>query len=162
MRQSTFKSRFLDFLVASTAAITGAGIVYFGDKLTGVTLEYFFGVSTFSLAWITSLFLVPFVAGIVVSLVYGLGGKIIAHFSPLIVRGATYIDLHYGTTTPPPGVEVLPVAYWILVVIVTVEFAAFGGVIGEVLVKRTYGRSAKRSLHKKYQKSGSQAEGSGE
>jgi hypothetical protein len=37
---------------------------------------------------------------------------------------------------------------WILIVILTVESAAFGGVIGEILVKRTYGRIPRDQLYR--------------
>src|SRR5690606_33282542 len=80
------KSRSMDAVVATIAVLAGAVIVYAGDRLLGVKLELFYGVSTFTPAWVLALFFVPFVAGIVVSLIYGLGGKILAHFSPLIVR----------------------------------------------------------------------------
>jgi hypothetical protein len=140
--------------MAVIAVLVGAGIVYAGDKLLGVTLEHYYGVGTFSPAWILALFFVPFVAGIVVSLIYGLGGKMWAHLSPVIVRVYSYYELHAGAV-PPEGAVVLPMAYWLLIVIVAAEFAAFGGVVGEVVVKRVYGRTPKERLHrlhKKYQK----------
>ena len=97
------------------------------------------------------LFLVPFIAGIVVSMIYGLGGKILAYFSPLIVRVANYIQLD-GAEALPDGVSILPLGYWILVIIVAIEFSAVGGIVGEIIIKRTYGRTNDKSkLHKKYQ-----------
>jgi len=151
---SMLKRRIADLGVAVLAIAVGAGIVYFGDRLLGIRLEYFFGVSTFSPLWVLDLFGVPFVAGIAVSLIYGLGGKIWAHFSPLIVRVISFYELHHGVV-PPEGVAVLPLSYWLLIVVVSAEFAAFGGVVGEIITKRTYGRTAnKRLLHKKYQKNG--------
>jgi len=149
---SVLKRRLIDLGVALLAVTVGAGIVYLGDRLLGVRLEYFFGVETFSPVWVLDLFGVPFVAGIVVSMIYGLGGKIWAHFSPLIVRCISFYELHHGLM-PPEGVTVLPLSFWLLVVVVSAEFAAFGGVVGEIITKRTYGRTAnKRLLHKKYQK----------
>src|SRR3569832_1848535 len=68
------KNRLLDVGIAAVAVLVGAGIVYLGDKLLGVTLERFYGVETFTLFWVADLFLVPFIAGIVVSLIFGLGG----------------------------------------------------------------------------------------
>ena len=98
------------------------------------------------------LFGVTFLAGMVVSLIYGLGGKIWAHFSPIIVRSIGYYELHNGLI-PPQGVSVLPIGFWLLIVVISAEFAAFGGVIGEVIVKRTYGRTSNKALlHKKFQK----------
>lgn len=146
------KTRLADVGMALIAIAAGAVIVYFGDRLLGIRLEYYFGVATFNPAWVLDLFGVPFVAGIVVSLIYGLGGKILAHFSPLVVRIMSFYELHNGLT-PPDGVSVLPMSFWLLIVVVSAEFAAFGGVVGEIITKRTYGRTAnKRLLHKKYQK----------
>ena len=148
----TLRNRLFDICIATVAVLVGAGIVYFGDKLLGVNLETFYGVDTFSVFWVLDLFLVPFIAGIVVSLIYGLGGKILAHLSPVIVRVASYYELHGNVHLADGGVS-LPIPYWLLVVVVSAEFAAFGGVVGEILIKKTYGRTAKHLLHKKYQRS---------
>ncbi len=134
------KQRLMDALVALIAVSAGAIVIYVGDMLLGVRLELFYGLSTFTPLWAIDLFLVPFIGGFVVSLIYGLGGKILAHFSPLIVRLISYYQLHIASEVPPQGAELLPMSYWILVVIVAVEFAAIGGVVGEVVVKKTYGR----------------------
>lgn len=144
------KNRLLDVGMASVAVMAGALVVYLGDMALGVSLELYYGVATFSPLWVVDLFLVPFIAGILVSYIYGLGGKILAHLSPLIVRVASFYALNNGGVVPP-GVDVLPMSFWLLVVIISVEFAAFGGVVGEILVKKTYGRTAKELLHKKYQ-----------
>jgi len=59
--------------------------------------------------------------------------------------------LHHGLM-PPEGTIVLPLSFWLLIAVVSAEFAAFGGVVGEIITKKTYGRTAnKRLLHKKYQ-----------
>lgn len=150
MMSRRLKNRLVDVGMAFVAVMAGALVVYLGDMALGVTLEFYFGVATFSPLWVLDLFLVPFIAGIVVSYIYGLGGKILAHLSPLIVRVASFYALNNGGAVPP-GVEVLPIGFWLLVVVISVEFAAFGGVVGEILVKKTYGRTAKELLHKKYQ-----------
>ncbi len=139
------KQRLMDMGVATIAVSCGALVIYVGDTLLGVKLELFYGIATFHPLWIVDLFFVPFLGGIVVSLIYGLGGKILAHFSPLIVRVISYYQLHLEG--PPPGSDLLPLGYWLLVVIVAAEFAAIGGVVGEVVVKRTYGREGQ--LHKR-------------
>lgn len=141
--------RVTDFAVALVAVFAGAAVVYAGDRALGVTLEHFYGVATFSPAWVLDLFLVPFIAGIVVSAIYGLGGKMWAHLSPVIVRLASYYEAHQGAL--PDGAGMLPMSYWLLIVIVAAEFAAFGGVVGEIIVKRTYGRTPRERLHRKYQ-----------
>lgn len=146
------KNKLANFGVALIAILIGAVVIHFGDKLLGVKLEFYFGVSTFSPAWVLDLFFVPFLAGIVVSMVYGLGGKIWAHFSPLIVRIISFYDYNY-VTTPPEGVFLLPIPYWLLVIVVAAEFAAIGGFVGEIIIKRTYGRTKeKHLLHKRYRK----------
>ena len=131
------------------AIMVGAAIVYIGDRLLGVSLEVYFGVSTYSPIWVLDLILVPFIAGLAVSAIYGLGGKILAHFSPLIVRVIEYNTLDHAAF--PDGVLPLPFGFWILIVIVSVEAASAGGFVGEVLIKRTYGRRPKHLIHKRYQ-----------
>ena len=145
----SLKSRpqLMAFLMALVAIGAGALTNYLGDRLLGVRLELFWGVGTFSPIWIVDLFVVPFVAGLVVSGVYGLGGKVLCYFSPLIVRVASYIQMN-GTELPE-GVTLLPIYFWILVLIVAIEAAAFGGVAGEILIKRTYGRRPRHILYKK-------------
>jgi len=48
----------------------------------------------------------------------------------------------------PEGVTLLPFWYWILVLIVAIEAAAFGGMFGEVVVKKTYGRRPRHLFYK--------------
>ena len=127
---------------AVLAVTVGAVIVYAGDQLLGVSLEVYYGVNTYNPIWVLDLILVPFIAGLAVSSIYGLGGKILAHFSPLIVRAISSF---------PEGVLPLPLGFWILIVIVTVEAASAGGFVGEVIIKRTYGRRPKHLVHKRYQ-----------
>ncbi len=132
------------------AVFVGAAIIYVGDRLTGISLEVFYGV--LNPMWIITLFFVPFVAGVVVSLIFGLGGKILAYFSPIIVRVYEYNAIYDVRFDLPDGVTLLPVGFWILIVILAVEAAAIGGVIGEIVNKKVYGRSAKSKLHKRFQK----------
>jgi len=134
------------------AVFAGAAVNFAGDRLTGVSLEIFYGVQTFSPMWVVTLFFVPFVAGVVVSLVFGLGGKILAYFSPLIVRVYEYNFVYDDRHSLPDGGLLLPLGYWILVVIIAVEAAAIGGVIGEIINKKVYGRMDKRRFHKRHQK----------
>ena len=138
-----------DVLWASMALIVGVAIVYFGGRLLNVSLEVYYGVSTYNILWVVSLILVPFIAGLFVSFIYGLGGKILAHFAPLIVRCYEYYVI--DASLFPDGVSLLPIGFWILIVIVSVEAAGMGGFVGEVIIKRTYGRSPKHKVHKRYQ-----------
>ncbi len=141
----------MDVGMGTLAILAGSVVIYIGDKVTGVNLEMFYGVGTFSPLWVVNLFFVPFLAGIVVSLIFGLGGKILAHLAPLPVRILSYYEVNNMPVAPEFGV-VLPMGYWFLVLILAMEFAAIGGVVGEILVKKTYGRTDKRLLHKRYQK----------
>lgn len=156
-RSAYIKGKATDAAVATVAVLAGAVVVYVGDRLLGVRLEIFNGVSTFTPYWVIALFFVPFVAGIVVSLIYGLGGKILAHFSPLIVRVHSYHELYQDPMAAGDQGVLLPIGYWLFIVIVAVEFASIGGVVGEILVKKTYGRTGKANLHKlhkRYRKPG--------
>lgn len=154
MNKQHIKSRSVDFCVAIFAVFIGAVVIYAGDRFLGVTLELYLGFETYTPFWVAAVFLVPFLGGMIVSMIYGLGGKILAGFAPLIVRALSYQEV-YGTEVE--GGFVLPLGYWIFLVILCVEFAAVGGVVGEVLVKKTYGRTGKHNLHKlhvKYGKTG--------
>lgn len=157
MNSHRIKNRLLDCCVAVVAVAAGSITIYFGDVLLGVKLEIYYGPATYSPQWVLSVFFVPFLGGIVVSLIYGLGGKMLAHMPALVVRSISYYQV-YGTGVE--GGHVLPMGYWIFVVILCVEFATIGGVVGEVMVKKTYGRTSKRNLHKlhrKYSKDGSRS-----
>lgn len=140
-------NRLMAIFMGSLAIGAGVLVNYAGDKLLGIRLELFWGVGTFSPIWVLDLFLVPFIAGAVVSLVYGLGGKLLCYFVPIIVRGISYIQM-MNYEELPEGVTLLPFWYWILVLIVAIEAAAFGGAFGEIVVKKTYGRRPKHLLHK--------------
>ncbi|MDH5217282.1 MAG: hypothetical protein OEX19_06290 [Gammaproteobacteria bacterium] len=147
---SKLKIRLIDASMAVLAICVGAIIIYVGDHLLGIKLEIFRGIiGTFSPLWIVDLIVLPLFAGVVVSLIYGLGSKIIAYFPPLLVRIPEYLNADasvYGSEA-----SVLPFGYWVLLVIVVVEACGIGGWIGEVYVKRTYGRSPKEHLHRRYQ-----------
>jgi len=148
-------NRLMAVLMAVVAISAGALVNYLGDQLLnylapfpGMRLELFFGVATFSPYWVLGLFVPPLVAGFVVSMIYGLGGKVICYFAPIVVRGISYIQvMNYESL--PDGVSLLPFWYWILVLIVAIEAAAFGGVFGEILIKKTYGRRPKHTLYKR-------------
>ena len=147
--------RLMTIFMVIVAITAGVVVNYLGDLFIsyiapppGVRIELFWGVATFSPYWVVALTIPPLIAGFVVSMVYGLGGKVICYFVPIIVRGASYLQMmeHEGL---PDGVVLLPFGYWILILIVAIEAAAIGGVFGEILIKKTYGRRPKHALHKK-------------
>jgi hypothetical protein len=118
----------------------GISMIHFGDRLLGVRIELFSGLSTFSFAWILDVFFVPFLVGLTVSWIYGLGGKWLCYFPPIIVRCLSYAEIYYVSGTPP-GSNLNPIGWWCLYVVLAVESAAMGGVVGEVMNKSVYGRS---------------------
>ena len=117
----------------SAAVLTGTALIFCGDYLLGVNIEVFQGMATFTLPWILDIFLVPFVAGYVVAKMYGeKGGKWLACWPPLIVRGAGVLYMYL--TDPQWNADFLyhlHLHYWALCVILAVEAANLGGVLGE-------------------------------
>lgn len=128
------------------AVLAGSALIYLGDKALGVNIEIFTGISTFTFAWMIDIFLVPFVAGFLVSWIFGLGGKWLACLPPLIVRCISFVYLTYFEN-PAMDVDMfflIPLAYWGPCLILVVKAANFGGIIGEV-VKGVYGHPSKRN-----------------
>lgn len=140
------------------AILAGCAVVYIGDWLVGVDIELWWGLATFTPLWMVAVFVVPLISGLVCAMIFGLGGKWLCYFPPLIVRTINYFAYVYEFKAPPPGAELLFFPYWILFVILVVEAAAFGGVFGEIVVKRTYGRLPREQV---YRKAGDESAGSG-
>ena len=134
----------------AAALVAGCLIIYAGDHLLGVRIELFWGLATFSLLWFLDVFVVPLIAGIVVGMLYGLGGKWLAYFPPLIVRFYGYFET-FRLIGIPSNAHLMPMGWWGFFVILAVESAAIGGVLGEIFIKRTYGR---RPIHLEYQARG--------
>ena len=129
------------------AILAGCALNYFGDRLLGVQIELFHGIQTFSFMWILDMFALPFFVGVLVAAIFGLGGKWLCYFPPFMVRGYSYYAiLHYGGV--PHGMSLLPLGWWGFFVILVVEASAFGGVMGEIWVKGTYGRSPRQMIYK--------------
>ncbi len=129
------------------ALIAGCAIIYFGDHLLGIRTELFWGLSTFNILWFLDIFIVPLIAGIAVGMIYGLGGKWLAYFPPLIMQFYAYFE-SMKLIGVPDGAALMPMGWWGFFVILAVESAAIGGVLGEILIKRTYGR---KPIHLDYQ-----------
>lgn len=139
----------LDIMWMTIAVSAGCLVIYLGERFLNVSLGVFYGINTFNPIWVINLIVVPLLAGLVVSFIYGLGGKMLAHIPPIPIQVYHYMQL--DSQTLPEGVSLLPIGYWILILIVCVEAAAAGGFIGEVIIKRTYGRRPKHLVHKRYQ-----------
>ncbi|MDX8413134.1 MAG: hypothetical protein R8J85_03520 [Mariprofundales bacterium] len=115
----------------------GCLVMQTGLSLLGVRVEWFFGIETFSLAWVFSMSILPFITGITVGVIYGFGGKYLAHFPPALVLGYAYYESM--THALPEGVHVLPWELFGFYTILLMEFSAFGGVIGELFIRRYIG-----------------------
>jgi len=123
----------------SAALLLGSALNHFGDRLLGVKIELFRGLLGFDGWWILDVFAVPFLVGILVAAIFGLGGKWLCYFPPLIVRSVSYMGIYFGAGAPP-GTSLIPLGWWGFFVILAVEAAAVGGVVGEIMIKSTYGR----------------------
>lgn len=141
-------------ITGTVAVIAGCLVNYMGDRLLGVRPELWWGLGTFNYAWMLDIFVVPLVAGVVVAMIFGLGGKWLCYFPPVIVRTIAYFNLVYYEPIPS-GAQLLTFPLWVLIVILVVEAAAFGGVIGEIIVKRTYGRLPRHMVYREKTESGS-------
>lgn len=128
------------FFLGVVTLLIGVVLNYLGDRLLGVRIELFSGLSTFSFAWLLDVFFVPFLVGVVVSWIFGMGGKWLCYFPPLIVRSISYAEILYVTGTPH-GSNLNPMGWWGLYVILAMESAGIGGIVGEAMKKNVYGRS---------------------
>ncbi len=129
------------FLKGVIAVLVGIALNYLGDKLLGVRIEIFSGISTFTFAWMLDVFLVPFGVGLVVAWIFGKHAKWLACLPPLFLRCFFYV---YVTLfdNPHPYVDFfyeVPLGYWAFCVILAVESANIGAIIGEVWIG-VYGR----------------------
>ncbi|MEO6422643.1 MAG: hypothetical protein ABIR84_08200 [Candidatus Nitrotoga sp.] len=137
-------SRFLSGVLAVTM---GCVLNYFGDRFLGVKIELFRGILDFNGLWVIDMFVLPFFVGVLVAVIFGLGGKWLCYFPPLIVKSISYFEIIYLDKVPL-GASLMPIGMWALLVTVVMTAAAFGGVMGEIMVKATYGRSPRGSVYK--------------
>lgn len=129
------------------AVIMGCALNYIGDSLLGVKIELFRGILDFNGLWVLDMFVLPFIVGVLVAVIFGLGGKWLCYFPPLIVKSISYLEILYLNGIPE-GASLMPFGMWALFVTVVMTAAAFGGVMGEIMVKKTYGRSPRDLLYK--------------
>jgi hypothetical protein len=128
------------YLSGLLAFLAGALLNYLGDRLLGVKLELFWGLSTFSFAWVLDVFFLPFLVGLLVAWIFGKGAKWLSYFPPLLVRCISYAEIFYISGTPH-GANLNPMGWWGFYVILAMESAGIGGILGEVLIKNVYGRT---------------------
>jgi len=122
------------FFVAFFAATVVFGL---GHRLLNVQIELFWGIAGYNFAWVLAMYVLPVLAGIVFSLIYGWGGKLLAHLPPLFVLGANYYITY--KTGAPIGSSLIPIMWWVFFLILNMEFCAIGGFIGELLLRYHYG-----------------------
>lgn len=126
----------------AAAVLLATAFNHFADRLLGVQIEGFTGgIGYFSFAWVIDLFLVPFLAGLGLAAVFGRGSKWLAMAPPLIVRTVSYFGIAYHVIPLHLGARLMPIGWWGFYLILAMESAMLGGVLGEVMIKRTYGRA---------------------
>jgi len=133
------------YALGSAALMIGSAVNYFGDRLLGFKIELWTGLSYFGGLLLVDVFLVPLLSGLAVAWVFGQGGKWLCYFPPLIVRALAYAQLAIMGPIPP-GTSQINFIFWCFFVILAVEAAAFGGILGEVFLKRIYSRPAAARL----------------
>ncbi len=134
------------YALGSAALMIGSAVNYFGDRLLGTRIEIWSGLSYFGGTMLLDIFLVPFISGLAVAWVFGHGGKWLCYFPPLIVRLIAYAQIAILDPDLPPGSTQMNLILWCFFVILCVEAAAFGGILGEVFIKRIYTRSEAERL----------------
>lgn len=116
------------------AVLAGMALNFFGDWLLGVRIEVFKGIATFNFLWMVDIFLVPFLVGLLVARIFGKHAKWLACLPPLFVCSLSYLYLYFSN----PGIDFffdLHLHYWGLCVILAVESANIGGILGEVFMR---------------------------
>jgi len=141
-------NRIKGLLWGTGSILVGAVVIFIGDNLLGIRLELFKNIAeTFGdPRWLVDLTLIPIIAGFIVSAIYGLGGKVLCMIAALLARAFSYWEIS-SLTGIPDGYNLLPLGFWGFPVIVTMELAMAGGFLGEILIKKIYGR---RPDHVKY------------
>jgi len=139
------KTRFLKGVVA---LLMGCGLNYFGDQLLGAQVELYRGIQGFNPMWAVDVFILPFFVGLLVSAIFGFGGKWLSYFPPLIVRSISYYEILHNMNSIPQGATLAPMGWWGFFVILAIEASAFGGIMGEIMMKGTYGRSPQHKIYK--------------
>lgn len=123
------------YVRAVQAVLAGCLVIFIGDFLLGVQIEIFRGIATFSFPWTLDVFVVPFIAGLVVALIYkGRSGKWLAFLPPIIVR---CLNCYYLYLTNDQWNENfffhLHLHYWGLAVILCFQASYLGGHLGGFL-----------------------------
>ena len=125
-----------DHIRGAVAVLAGCCVIVLGDTLLGVQIEIFRGIATFNILWMVDVFLVPFVAGLLVAFTYKKrAGKYLAFLPPVIVRCLSCIYLYL--TDPQWNADFffhLHLHYWGLAVILSFKSSYLGANWGCVMV----------------------------
>jgi len=129
------------WLRAAMAFAVGGALMQTGFQVLGVHLEWFAGISTFSGAWVIAMTALPVGSGVVIGMIYGYGGKYLAHLPPLAVLVISY---YQSMQIPEPaGMHLLPMGMMTIFIILQMEFCAVGGFVGELIMRRRTGWTSK-------------------
>jgi len=122
------------WLRAAMAFAVGGALFQTGFDLLDVHLEWFTGINNYNGPWVVAMTILPVGTGVVIGMIYGFGGKYLAHLPP-----ATVLIISYYQSMQIPesdGKYLLPIGLMTVVIILQMEFCAVGGFIGELLVRR--------------------------
>jgi hypothetical protein len=122
------------FLAGLVAVLAGMLVNFLGDWLLGVRIEIFQGIATFTPRWMADVFLIPFVVGLVVARIFGRHAKWLAIVPPFLARCLSYSYLYFVENPYGDFFLQLHLHYWGPSVILAVECANIGGILGEVLM----------------------------
>jgi hypothetical protein len=140
------------FLKGVVALLIGCALNYFGDQLLDVHVELTRGngIQGFTPLWAVDVFILPFFVGFLVASIFGIGGKWLSHFPPLIVRSISYYEFSHHMISIPEGASLAPIGFWVFITVLSVELCAAGGVVGEIMMTGTYGRSPRHKNSSRY------------
>ena len=136
------------FLKGAVALLLGCLLNYLGDMALGAQIELYRGIQGFGPLWAVDVFVLPFFVGLLVAAIFGMGGKWLSYIPPLIIRSLSYYQFLYHINSMPQGATLAPIGWWGFFVILAVEASAFGGIMGEIMMKGTYGRSPRHRIYK--------------
>ncbi|MDQ6992905.1 MAG: hypothetical protein Q9M31_05475 [Mariprofundus sp.] len=129
------------WLRAITAFVVGGTLMQSGFTLLDVHLEYFSGLQSFNASWLFAMSILPVGSGVLIGLIYGFGGKYLAHFPPAAVLIMAY---YQSMQVPVPvGSHLLPIGMMTMFIILQMEFCAVGAFLGEIFIRRRFGWNSK-------------------
>jgi len=118
------------------AFFAGAAVLETGLVLLDLHIEWYAGLATYNWRFVLGMSLLPTLAGFVVGIIYGYGGKYLAHFPPLVLLGWHYYESTHLVHQMPPGVYLMPWQLWAFFVIFQMEMSALGAFLGEIVSRR--------------------------